>query len=68
MQRSLLSQPSAAVDSVLTCNDARSDGGEQRSLCTGVHPGQDPEQEPVLGHGIDDSRHGEHGAQETGRR
>lgn len=50
---------------LLTCHDARGDGGDQRRLGAIVYPGQDVEEQFVLGHGVDDSRHGEHGAQEA---
>lgn len=47
----------------VTCNDSRNYGSQDGGLCASIYPGQNPEQQSVLGHGVNNPRHGEHGAQ-----
>lgn len=46
----------------LTCYKSRHHRGQERGFGALVHAGERAEQQPVLGHGIDYTWHGKHGA------
>lgn len=48
-----------------TCHYSRRNSRQQRSFGSLVHPGKWTEEQPVLSHGVNHSRHREHGAQQT---
>lgn len=49
----------------LTCYYSRHSSRQQWSSGSLVHPGKGTEEQPVLCHSVDHSRHGEHGAQQA---
>lgn len=51
---------------MFTCKSPRNYSGYDGGACADMDPGKTPEKEPVLCHGVDHPRHGEHGTQEAG--
>ena len=51
-----------------TCHNPRRYGGNHRCLGLLVHAREEAEQQPILRHGVDHTRHRKHGAQQTTQR
>ena len=51
----------------LTCKASSKYDGQDGGACAGIDPSKSPEKELILCHCTDQSRHGEHGTQETGK-
>lgn len=66
--RELVKQLGKGQKRFFTCNNARDHSGYDGGACATVDPSKDTEEQAILRHCIDHSRHGEHRAQEAGEK